>query len=87
METSFSFFEGKFIKTIAKRIKTIPTHCIKSTFSPSKTKAMVTETGSSSDETMLPSPNPAFGNPTLNKMGGIIVPKRASTNPYVENIE
>ena len=34
---------------------------------------MVTETGNSSDEIMLPNPKPVFGNPKLNNMGGMIL--------------
>ena len=51
------------------------------TSSPNKTKAMVTETGNSSDEIMLPNPKPVFGNPKLNNMGGMMVPNKARTKP------
>lgn len=57
------------------------------TFSFNKTKAIVTETGSSKDEIILPKPKPVFGNPKLNKTGGIIVPKSAKIKPYVQKIE
>ena len=69
------------MRTIAKRIKIIPTHWITITSSPNKTKAMVTETGNSSDEIMLPNPKPVFGNPKLNNMGGMMVPNKARTKP------
>lgn len=75
------------MRTIAKSISAIPTHCIKITFSPNKTKAIVTETGNSKEETMLPNPSPAFGNPTLNKIGGIMVPKSDKIKPYFHKIE
>lgn len=56
-------------------------------FSPNNTKAIVTETGSSRDETILPKPNPALGKPILNKIGGIIVPNNARIKPYFHKIE
>ena len=78
---SVFLLEGKFIRTIASRIKTMPIHWLKITFSPNKIKAMVTETGSSSEDTILPNPNPVLGNPRLNKVGGIMVPNNARMNP------
>jgi hypothetical protein len=41
-----------------------------------KTKAIVTETGSSNAETILPKPIPVSGNPAFISSGGIIVPNK-----------
>ena len=67
---------------MAKIIRTIPIHCRKTTFSFNKTKAIITETGSSNAETMLPKPIPVNGKPAFMSIGGIIVPKRESTIPH-----
>ena len=48
---------------------------------------MVTETGSSMEEMILPSPSPVLGKPRLNKIGGKIVPKMAKNKPYFQKIE
>lgn len=78
---TFSFLEGKFIRTIAIKIRLIPTHWIRFTFSFNKTKAIETETGSSKDEMILPNPKPVFGKPKLNSIGGRMVPKSAKIKP------
>ena len=44
--------------TIAIRIRIIPTHWLKITVSPKMKKAIITETGSSTELMILPSPNP-----------------------------
>ena len=44
--------------TIAIRIRTIPTHWLKITVSPQMKKAIITETGSSIELMILPSPSP-----------------------------
>lgn len=72
---------------IAKRIKIIPTHCVKMTFSPRITNAIRTETGSSNAETILPKPIPVNGNPAFKSIGGIIVPNNESTIPHFKKIE
>jgi hypothetical protein len=51
------------------------------TFSFSNINAIVTETGSSNDEMILPNPNPAFGKPILKRTGGMMVPNSAKINP------
>ena len=71
----FLFFEGKFIKTMAKESEQFLPTGSEILSLPTKQKAMVTETGSSSDETVLPKSQSCIGKPTLNKIGGIIVPK------------
>lgn len=48
---------------------------------------MVTEIGSSKEETILPNPKPALGKPVLNKMGGKMVPNNDKINPYFQIIE
>ena len=48
---------------------------------------MVTETGNSKEEIILPRPNPVFGNPKFKRIGGSMVPKAAKNNPYFQNIE
>ena len=59
----------------------MPHHCQITTFSFNIKNAISTETGNSSDATMLPKPNPVFGKPAFNNIGGIIVPKKAKNNP------
>lgn len=44
--------------TIAKMIKAIPNHCIPKTSSFKRKKAIITETGNSNEETILPNPIP-----------------------------
>ena len=67
-------------------IKKIPNHCNGYTVSFSKVKAIITETGSSRAETILPNPIPVSGNPAFNSIGGIIVPKRAMIIPHFAKI-
>ena len=71
---------------MAKMIKTIPTHCKKITFSFNKTYAIITETGNSRAETMLPKPIPVNGNPAFISIGGIIVPNKDRTIPHFMKI-
>lgn len=44
---------------------------------------MVTETGNSNEETILPKPNPVCGKPLFKRIGGKTVPKIANGNPQV----
>ena len=66
---------------MARSIKTIPHHCQSTTSSFNSKKAISTETGNSKEATILPKPNPVFGKPAFNNIGGIIVPKKAKNNP------
>ena len=70
-----------FIITIAVMINRIPIHCEKTTVSFNKKYAINTETGSSNEETILPSPIPVFGKPAFKSIGGIIVPNSAKNIP------
>ena len=70
-----------FIITIASIINKIPNHCQITTSSFKIKYAIITETGNSNEATILPNPNPVFGKPAFNNIGGIIVPKRAKNNP------
>ena len=72
--------------TIAKMIKAIPNHCIPKTSSFKRKKAIITETGNSNEETILPNPIPVLGKPAFSNIGGIIVPKRAKTIPHFVKI-
>ena len=67
-------------------IKAIPNHCIPKTSSFKRKKAIITETGNSNEETILPNPIPVCGNPAFIKSGGIIVPKRDSMTPHFMKI-
>lgn len=71
---------------MARIIKTIPNHCDKMTFSFKIKNAIITETGSSSAETILPKPIPVIGNPKLSNIGGMIVPKSARKIPHFRKI-
>ena len=75
-----------FIITIAIMIKEMPSHCNKTTFSLRIIKAIITETGSSSAETILPNPMPVIGKPKLSNIGGMIVPKSARKIPHFKKI-
>ena len=66
---------------------TIPIHCENKTCSCKKMNANVTETGSSTAETILPKPTPVKGNPLFNRIGGNTVPKTESKIPQVYKIE
>ncbi len=46
----------------------------------------MTETGSSSAETILPKPIPVSGKPAFINRGGIIVPNSDKTIPHFKNI-
>lgn len=50
-------------------------------------KAKVTDTGSSTADTILPKPTPVKGNPLFNRIGGKTVPKTESKIPQVYKIE
>lgn len=71
---------------MAKMIIAIPVHCMANTCSCKTIKAIVTETGNSIEDTILPSPNPVFGKPLFNKMGGSTVPNKDKNNPHVKKI-
>ena len=69
---------------MAKIIIKIPIHWDRITVSLSTIKAMVTETGSSKAETILPIPIPVNGKPALSNIGGITVPKTATKIPHLK---
>lgn len=77
------FLKFRFDIIIAKIITAIPVHCIARTCSCKRTKAIVTETGNSNEETILPKPNPVCGKPLFKRIGGNTVPKIANGNPQV----
>ena len=74
------------IITIAVIIKTIPIHCMKTTFSFKIKYAIKTETGSSNAETILPRPIPVIGKPAFISNGGIMVPNKARKIPHFKKI-
>lgn len=80
------FLKLTFIITIAKIINAIPNHCVRITVSFRMKKAIVTETGNSNEETILPNPIPVFGKPAFINIGGIIVPKTAKTMPHLQKM-
>jgi hypothetical protein len=68
---------------IASNINKMPNHCDKITVSFKSTNAVVTDTGNSRAETILPSPIPVNGKPAFNNIGGITVPKSAIIIPLL----
>src|SRR5690606_25311067 len=89
IKDSFYFFLIKFqlINRTAPKIIRMPIHCENNTCSCKKMKANVTETGSSTADTILPNPTPTNGNPLFKRMGGRMVPKIESKIPQVYKIE
>ena len=71
---------------MARIIRIIPIHCVRITVSFKIKQAIITETGSSSAETILPSPIPVNGKPRFNNIGGIIVPNKARMIPHLKKI-
>lgn len=67
--------------TIAIMINIMPIHCKATTCSFNIINAIITETGSSNEDTILPKPSPVWGKPAFISRGGIIVPKRAKKIP------
>lgn len=72
---------------MADSIIAIPNHCDKTTGSFKIKNAMVTETGNSNEDRILPKPNPVLGKPLFINIGGIIVPNKAKKTPYIPKIE
>lgn len=68
---------------IAKIITAIPVHCMARTCSCSTMNAMVTETGNSIEETILPKPKPVCGKPLFSRIGGNTVPNNERIIPQV----
>jgi hypothetical protein len=71
---------------IARMIRIIPIHCVRITFSFKRTNAIITETGSSRAETILPKPIPVNGKPKFIRIGGIIVPNKDKIIPHFRKI-
>ena len=71
--------------TIAIRIRAIPTHWLKITVSPKMKKAIITETGSSTELMMLPQPQPCMRETCIHKQRWNNCPKKRQCNsPFGE---